>query len=197
MMLGGIVYRGTSVTLPSYLELKNGALYDALKMLTGGTGSPNVTATVCTSIIYLLGMVGQFVGGRVGEKHDLRYSYLLFHAITIPAAIGMAVTSDLPLIFFAAIHSFFLLGMQPVENTLVARLTPAAFISSAFGMKFILTFGVGALSVKIIKVVKNQWGMESVYLALALVSFLLCLVILLLIKKSSGPGSEFAGFEKR
>jgi len=184
MMLGGIVYRGTSVTLPSYFELKNSGLFDVLTNLTGGMGTPNVTATIFTSIIYLLGMCGQFVGGRVGERYDLRFSYLTFHAITIPAAIGMALTTDLPLIFFGMIHGFFLLGMQPIENTLVAKLTPPNFISSAYGMKFILTFGVGALGVKIIQYVKMQWGMESVFLVLSLVSFTLCLAILLLIKKS-------------
>jgi len=184
MMLGGIVYRATSVTIPSYFELKNSGLFDFLTRLTGGMGTPNVTATIFTSIIYLLGMCGQFVGGRVGERYDLRYSYLLFHAITIPAAVGMALTTDLPLIFFGMLHGFFLLGMQPIENTLVANLTPPNLISSAYGMKFILTFGVGALGVKIIQYVKMQWGIESVFLVLASVSFLLCLVILLLIKKS-------------
>jgi len=184
MMLGGIVYRGTSVTLPSYFELKNGGLYDALASLTGGLGTPNVTATIFTSIIYLIGMAGQFFGGRVGERYDLRSSYLLFHLITIPAAIAMAITTDLPLIFFAIIHGFFLLGMQPIENTLVARLTPPNLISSAYGMKFVLTFGVGAISVKIIRLVQIQWGIESVFLCLAFVSSLLCLVIILLIRKN-------------
>jgi MFS family permease len=197
MMLGGIVYRGTSVTLPSYLELNNSGLYDAIASLTGGMGTPNVTATIFTSIIYLIGMAGQFLGGRVGERYDLRFSYLIFHTITIPAAIGMAVTTDLPLVFFAIIHGFFLLGMQPIENTLVARLTPPNLLSSAYGLKFILTFGVGALSVKIIKVVKMYWGMESVFLTLSLVSFILCLVILLLINKSGNSGPAIVPVEKR
>jgi len=184
-MLGGIVYRGTSVTLPSYFELKNSGLYDALASLTGGMGTPNVTATIFTSVIYLVGMAGQFWGGRVAEIYDLRSSYLIFHLITIPAAVAMAMTTDLPLIFFAIIHGFFLLGMQPIENTLVARLTPPNLISSAYGMKFMLTFGIGAISVKIIRLVKIQWGIESVFLCLALVSSLLCLVIILMIRKSS------------
>ncbi len=180
MMLGGIVYRGTSVTLPSYFELKNGGLFDFLTRLTGGMGSANVTATLFTSIIYIGGMAGQFFGGIVGEKYDLRVSYFLFHAITIPAAIGMALTANISLIFFAILHGFFLLGMQPIENTLVARLTPPKLISSAYGMKFILTFGVGALSVKIIKLIKLHWGIEYVFYALAAVSLLICLVTVLL-----------------
>jgi MFS family permease len=186
MMLGGIVYRGTSVTLPSYFELKNSGLFEFLTRLTGGMGSANVTATLFTSIIYIGGMAGQFFGGMVGEKYDLRASYFIFHAITIPAGVGMALTANIPLIFFAILHGFFLLGMQPIENTLVARLTPPRLISSAYGMKFILTFGVGALSVKIIKLIKLHWGIEYVFFSLAGVSLLICLVTVLLWKNTAG-----------
>ena len=47
----------------------------------------------------------------------------------------------------ALIYFFFLLGMQPMENTLVARLSPPAFKHSAYGAKFVLTFGIGSLAV--------------------------------------------------
>jgi len=92
----------------------------------------------------------------------------------------MAVTSNMPLIIFAMIHSFFLLGMQPLENTLVARLSPPQLHSSAFGLKFILTFGVGALSVSMVSGIKESFGLSAVYIALALVSTVLVCVILLL-----------------
>lgn len=186
MMLGGIVYRGTSVTLPAYFELKNSGLFEWITGLTGGLGSANVTATIFTSIIYLIGMFGQYSGGKVGENYELCKGYLIFHAITVPAAFFMAVTTDMPLIIIAMIHSFFLLGMQPIENTLVARLTPPKMLSSAYGMKFILTFGVGALSVKLVEVVKDNYGLAMVYPTLGVVSTLLVLAVILLYRKT-GP----------
>ncbi|MDJ0624267.1 MAG: MFS transporter, partial [Desulfocapsaceae bacterium] len=147
MMLGGIVYRGTSVTLPAYFQLSNAQLFEGIKHLFGGIGTENVVATILTSAIYFFGMAGQFFGGKIGEQYELRRSYCLFHIITVPAALAMAMTSNIPLIGFAMVHSFFLLGMQPIENTLVSRLAPPGLMSSAYGLKFILTFGVGALSV--------------------------------------------------
>ena len=48
MMLGGIVYRGTSVTLPAFFELKNGELFFTLEKLFGGIGTENVVSTVIT-----------------------------------------------------------------------------------------------------------------------------------------------------
>ncbi|MDR9502116.1 MAG: MFS transporter [Desulfurivibrionaceae bacterium] len=182
MTLGGIVYRATSITLPSYLELQTGDLYQGLTNLTGGLGSANVVATLFTSLIYFVGMAGQYAGGVMGERFRLTSGYILFHLITIPMALLMAATTNSLLVFFAMIHAFFLLGMQPLENTLVARLTPANFLSSAYGIKFILTFGVGALSVKMVGLVKAGWGFGAVYQSLAGISTLLVLTILILIK---------------
>lgn len=185
MMMGGIVYRGTSITLPAYFELSNADLFAFLQRMFGGIGSENVVATIVTSLIYLIGILGQYTGGRVGENYDLRQGYLFFHTITIPAAIAMAMSANLPLIGFAMIHSFFLLGMQPIENTLVARLTPPSLLSSAYGVKFILTFGVGALSVKLVEIVKIQWGLPSVYFVLSGVSAILVLAVFVLMLKTS------------
>ncbi len=186
MTLGGVVYRGTSITLPAYFELQNGELYHYLTSLSGGLGSANVVATILTSGIFFVGMAGQYVGGVVGERFRLTSGYLLFHLITIPMALAMAASSNGMLVFFAMVHGFFLLGMQPLENTLVARLTPANFLSSAFGLKFILTFGVGALSVKMVGLVKTTWGFPAVYQTLAGFSTLLVLAIIILIK-TLGP----------
>ncbi len=180
MMLGGIIYRSISLTLPAYFELQNQNLYDSFIALAGRFGSPNVFATCITSTIYLVGMLGQYFGGWVGEKVDLGRGYLVFHLITIPAAIGMAMTTDMPLIVFAMIHAFFLLGMQPLENTLVARLSPPQLHSTAYGLKFVLTFGVGALSVGMVAGVKEGFGFSAVYIALAGVSSVLVAMIVLL-----------------
>ena len=185
MMLGGIIYRGTSVTLPAYFELNNVEFFLTMERYIGVIGSNNVAATSITSVIYLLGMVGQYSGGRVGERFDLRRGYLVFHIITIPAAIGMAISANLPLILFALIHSFFLLGMQPIENTLVAKLAPPSLMSSAYGTKFILTFGVGALSVKLVEMVKTNYGFPYIYLTFSFVSLILVSAIIVLMKNTS------------
>lgn len=184
MMLGGIVYRGTSVTLPAYFQLNNEELFAGIQLLFGGIGTENVMATIVTSAIYFLGMAGQYYGGKVGALYELRTSYCFFHIITVPAALAMAMTTNIPLIGFAMVHSFFLLGMQPIENTIVSRLTPPSLLSSAYGLKFVLTFGVGALSVKAVEIIKQDHGFSTIYLVLAGVSTLLVGIIFLLISKT-------------
>lgn len=187
MMLGGVVYRGATVILPALFELNLPTVVTTINSLFQGSMiSSNVIATVTIGCLYIVGMYGQYIGGRVGERFDLRYGYLGFHLLTIPFAFLIGNATDIPLIFLAALHSFFLLGMQPLENTLVARLTPAWMRSSAYGMKFILTFGIGALSVKLIKIIEQGWDLSLVFPVLGTVSILLVIMIGILIVSTQG-----------
>jgi FSR family fosmidomycin resistance protein-like MFS transporter len=74
--------------------------------------------------------------------------------------------------------------MQPIENTLVAKFTPKKFHHSAYGSKFVLTFGVGALSVKMIKAIETTVNIEAVFYALGLTSVVLVSVIVMLIYRT-------------
>jgi len=184
MMLGGVVYRGATVILPAYFELKTPVIFQWLNSTIGIGLSRNLVATTVTSFIFIVGMLGQYTGGRTAERFNLGICYLIFHAITIPAAFLMASTTDLPLVLLTVIYFFFLLGMQPIENTLVARFTPNKLRHSAFGSKFVLTFGVGALAVKMIKTIETTFGIETVFYALGMVSVVLVAVIVILIRKT-------------
>ena len=181
MMLGGIVYRGATVILPAYFELRNRAIFEWLTMQLPTGFSNNLVATALTSAIFLVGMSGQYMGGRIAERFSVSLSYLVFHLITIPLAFAMAYAFNLSLVICALIYFFFLLGMQPLENTLVSQLTPARWRHSAFGMKFILTFGVGAVAVKGVQAIESLYGMIWVYPALGCVSVALVITIGVLI----------------
>ena len=168
MMLGGIVYRGASVILPAYFELKTPELYQWLMEATRGGISQNLVATTITSIIFLIGILGQYSGGRCADRYNPAICYLIFFGIAGPAAFCMALTRDLLLVGIAVIFFFFLLGMQPIENTLIARFVPRRFHHSAFGAKFVVTFGVGALAVKGVAAIESVYNIETVFFFLTL-----------------------------
>jgi MFS family permease len=169
MMLAGIIYRGATVILPAYFELKTPMLYQWLAAVTWRELSQNLVATTITSFIFLIGILGQYSGGRCAERFDPRLCYLVFFGITGPAAFLMAYTLDHILVGLAVIFFFFLLGMQPIENTLIARFTPKRFHHSAYGAKFILTFGVGALAVKLVAAIETAYAIETVFFSLSLI----------------------------
>ncbi len=181
MMLCGIAYRGSTVILPALFELKNHQIVGWLSTAANREVSSNLVATASASIIYLIGMLGQYTGGRVAERYDLKMCYLIFHAIPIPVAFLIVLSANVPLLLLATVYFFFLLGMQPIENTLVARYTPQKFRHAAYGTKFILVFGVGALAVKLIQYIEAHVGIAWVFPALGCVSLGLVCVILLLI----------------
>ncbi len=181
MMLGGICYRGATVTLPACFELRTPEIFRWVSSVTGKGFSGNLVATVTASLIYLVGMAGQYTGGRAAERFDPSRCYLAFYIMTVPAAFLMAAATDLPLVLLATVYFFFLLGMQPVENTLVTRFTPERVRHSAFGLKFVLTFGVGALAVKMVEALEKRSGIETVFTALGWISVILVCVISVLI----------------
>ena len=192
MMLGGIAYRGATVILPAYMELNGKGIFEMLSGLFGGGLSSNLVATTMTALIYMVGMAGQYVGGHVGERFECRYSYLVFHAICIPAVLLMAVTQDIALVSLAFVYLFFLLGMQPIENTLVANYAPKRLHHSAYGLKFILTFGVGSVAVIMIEHIEAAWSIEAAFVALAMISVVLVSVIVVLIGWTNRVPSEAA-----
>lgn len=188
MMLGGMAYRGATVIMPTYLELKSLGVLRIISGIGGVDFSGNLLATVSTSFVFLVGILGQYIGGHVADRFEPRHSYLVFHAACIPAAFLMAIATDFPLLALALIYFFFLLGMQPVENTLVARLTPVRVHHSAYGIKFVLTFGMGALAVKMVGWIEQIWEIDAVFPALGLISLTLVGAVVLLIRKSNSLG---------
>lgn len=184
MMIGGFTYRSTTVTLPALFQLKTPFVVEWVKGLGWSGASGNLVATMLTSIIFVIGAVGQYCGGRVGERFDPRWGYLVFHSISLPAVLLMAWTANLPLFVVSMIYLFFLLGMQPMENTLVARLSPPAFKHSAYGAKFVLTFGVGSVAVIAAGGVEATWGISQVFSMVAVGTVFLVAAIGLLISRT-------------
>jgi len=184
MMLAGIIYRGSTIILPAYFELKNQEIFQWFSSLLGKGLSKNLVATSVVSFIYLIGMLGQYTGGHLAERFDPKFCYLVFISVIVPITFLMGIARDLPLVFLAMVYFFFLLGIQPFENTLVAQFTPKKFHHSAYGTKFVLTFGIGALSVKMVEAIETTLGIEPVFAALGVISLVLVGVIIMLVRKT-------------
>lgn len=188
MTLAGLVYRGNSLILPAYLEYRAGFLWDLFRQFQpeNTAGVKTLAATLLASFIYFIGIIGQLIGGRLADRFDLRWLYFAFHALSLPFVFLMSLLTNIPLVVAASLYILFALGMQPVENSLVARFTPGRWRSTSYGIKFILVFGVGSFSVYLVGWLEKTWGLESVYVAAGgLVVFLLAW-ILVLIRASRG-----------
>jgi FSR family fosmidomycin resistance protein-like MFS transporter len=170
MMLGGLSYRGNTVAQPAYYA-------ENVSFLGYGTA---------TSLVYLLGTVGQYFGGRLADRHDLRILYLGFHLASLPFVLAMSALTEAPLLVAASGFVFFSVGMQPIENSLVARFTPDRWRSTGYGLKFSVVFGLGALSVKAVEWLMVNYSLASVFLAISAVVGLLCCVAAYLAWRTRG-----------
>ena len=176
-MLAGISYRGNTLAQPAYF---------AERVSLMGYGA-------ATSLAFLIGVAGQYCGGLVADRHDLRWSYFLFHLASLPVLLLMAITIDLPLLGVAGAFTFFSLGMQPIENSLFAALTPARWRSTGYGFKFVCTFGVGSVAVWLVAWIRPTYGLSRVFVALAAVVALLLVAIAAFAMSTARDDGRYSG----
>jgi MFS family permease len=151
MTLGGIAYRGNSVILPALMD-------ERVNFLGHG---------VATSITYSFAMVMNYAAGRLTERYSSSVVYFWLIALSLPPLILTAWFSGIPLLLVAALYGGFSLGTQPPENTIVAQLSPKKYRGVAYGFKFTLSFGVGALVVPLVSHLLKHHGLATVQLTLA------------------------------
>lgn len=188
VMLEGFAYRGATVIIPSLFELKGQALFNMLGL--EGKLSPNLLATGFASTIYLFSIGAQYLGGRAGERFDPVRAYLFFQGAGMLAAMLSWWVAGASLALCVMIYLFFMVGGQPLENTLVGKYTPQSMRSTAFGIKMMFTFGLGALAVKMVSHVQSLWGLEAVFPSLSLVSLSMVAMIVLLLLVTRRKGAQ-------
>jgi len=170
--LGGISYRANTVAQPAYF---------AERVTLLGYGAT-------TSVVYLTGIAGQYLGGVLADRHDLRWLYLGFHALSIPALWLVSQTTELALVASSTLFLFFSLGMQPIENSLFARFTPPRWRATGYGIKFVMTFGVGSTGVRLVQWAEAGGDLSAVFRSLIGVVCLLVATVALLIWRTAGRG---------
>ena len=186
--LGGLAYRINIIVMPAYLEFN--ATF--LSRFFQGLNLPNIAATttmaaaLLVSLVYMIGIVGQLAGGKMADHHDLRRLYLAFNLISLPCVILMGALTEQPLVMAAGAYVFFALGIQPIENSLVAKFTPPRWRSTGYGIASVLIFGVGALAVYMVGWVKDQWSLGAVYWVSGGLIFMIILGIIALMSATKG-----------
>ncbi len=182
--LGGLAYRINIVVLPAYLEWKASFLSALLHFQA--PAAITMAAGILTSIIYVVGIVGQLFGGKMADRFELRWLYLMFNAMSLPFVIVMAYATEQILFVAAAVYVFFALGIQPIENSLIAKFTPQQWRSTGYGFASVLIFGVGSLSIYLVGWVKDTWHLGVVYIFSTIMVIMIVAGIILLMRMTKG-----------
>ncbi len=133
MMLGGFNYRSLTTALPTYLE-------------TFGRHAD----VLCFLILAVGGCIGQFGGGHHADRAAPARLYVILIAAMVPLALLMALGNQVVFVLAAAVLAVCMFAQQPLENTILAGATSARRRSTLYGLKFMLSFGVGALGAQVV-----------------------------------------------
>ena len=144
----GLVFQGMQSVLPKLYDLR---LRDIV-----GEGTFGIGAIVAG--VYVLGGVMQIIGGHMADRFPLKPIYLSAWALQVPVLLALSTFGGYPLIAVSVMLVLLTAAPLPAENMLLARYTPAHRRSLAFGVKFVLSFGVTPLAIWSAAFVQERTG---------------------------------------
>jgi MFS transporter, FSR family, fosmidomycin resistance protein len=178
MTVNGFVYRAFLTMFPTYIS----------QSIPIGEISPVLSGGVLASLILAFGMAGQYAGGVVADRMDRFRLYTILIVISIPLLLLVGMTRQWMLLGVAIVFSVFYFPLQPVENSILGTYVPPRLVSSIFGMKFILTFGVGSAGAVFSGYVAESMGTAAVYMILAPVTLVAVVLALAAMRARARAG---------
>ncbi len=143
----GVVYQATSVAMPKFLALR----IDGLSSSLIGVGA-------IVTVIYTMGAFGQYFGGSMADRFDLKRLYICGFAFQVPFLLLMGLVGGLPLLPIVLLGVLISLGIQPISDSLLAHFVPPKWHARAYGARFVASLGVSAAAVPIIAVIYKFSG---------------------------------------
>ncbi|MSO93365.1 MAG: MFS transporter [Rhodospirillales bacterium] len=134
MFCAGMIYSATQPALPKLFSER-----------LGDVGVLGVSATVAG--VYFIAGFMQLIAGLLIDRFDARNVYVWSFLAQVPILLLVAVTAGAPLAALVLGMVVFNIVSGPAENVLVTRYSPRRWRGLAFGLKFILSFGLAGLGV--------------------------------------------------
>lgn len=180
MILTGLLYQSTQVSLPKIFDLR---LRDLAGEGVFGIG-------FAVAAVYTISSIMQVYGGHLADRYPLKPIYVGAFLLQVPLLIAVGTMSGLPLIVVAMLAVLVNVAALPAENMLLARYAPQKHRSLAFGIKFVLAFTIAPVALQLVAVVQERTG-EFVWLYYILggAALVACFAALML-PKDRGAVSE-------
>ena len=138
------------ISIASLWGFAHHGLFNFLPLYFGETVDTGFVTLVgsgfLTGFVLLLGIIGQLSGGRLGEKYPRKNLYIWVVGLNIPFLIMMAFYSGWTLVGIAGILGAVNFMFQPINNSLLADVTPSDQRGIIYGFSAGISFGVGSLA---------------------------------------------------
>lgn len=182
MLCAGLIYQATQPALPKLFEERLGG------------GADIGQAALAVTAVYLVAGFTQVLAGHLADRFPAKIIYIVAALAQGPLLALLAWSAGLPLVMVAMLAVTFNMAGIPAENLLLARYTPAKWRGTAFGLKFVLSFGVSGLGVPLVSLIRG-WtgGFELLFVLLAGSALVVASVATLLpSERKRSPGLEGA-----
>ena len=133
----GLTFHNTQTALPKVFEIR----IDNINSIQIG---------LMIGIIYFISGATTFIGGLLADRFNLKTIYLIGIFLQFPCYLGIAYVSGYSLVVLCILAAVFNASILPTENLLLSKFTPQKYHGVVYGIKFILAFGSGPISVFLI-----------------------------------------------
>ncbi len=158
----GFVFQGFATFLPAHLAEHGG--------IPGLSAAAVTRGGLLASLAYLVGGFGHAAAGRLMGIPRRQTVFLASVALASLCLLAMGRSRGVPLVASSVLLAFTHFGLATMSNSFIAAETPPHLGGRAFGVTFVLAFGVGSLASGSMGAVAERAGLHAVFLALAAVS---------------------------
>jgi MFS family permease len=128
--------------------------------------SPELVGSAATTIALLVGVLGQYVGGKVA---DLRHPEFVMAGAMGVCAVGafiMSAVTGWSLVVFTFIFIFGYFSSQPAQNGIITSYVDSSRRGRVFGYQFFIAFGAGSFSSSVAGYVADKFSIDRIFIML-------------------------------
>jgi MFS family permease len=155
----GFIFRGLTLFLPLHLSTNLGLDVFGLK--------PVVVGGAVATVALLFGVLGQYIGGELGERFKRERLIVPAVALTIPPLILMSLGAGWLLLIASSVFVFFNFMAQPTSVAMISDYTSERLQGRAYGLTALTGFGLGSLAGVSGGVLADGPGVQWVFIMLA------------------------------
>ena len=155
----GFSFGGFTTYMPSLFGMQNEGIFKVFPV--------TLRAGFFTTLVFLSGIVGQTIGGFLGDKYNRAHLLWIIIIVNIPFMSLMGYTEGWLLFLSSIALGIVYFLNQPVSNALLADLIPSSHRGIGYGISFFLSFGIGGIAPAVSGWITERYAIEMVFPVMA------------------------------